>query len=367
MVCQEVDAYPYPMIADAAWRPSILQRVKYFLTGATGFIGGRVARQLVAAGHQVVAIARNPSRATDLQALGVVVREGDVTVRESLRAPMRGTDGVFHIAGWYKLGTRDKSPGQKINVDGTRNVLEVMKELGVPRGVYTSTLAVYSDTHGRLVDENYKQGGPWLSEYDRTKWVAHYEVAEPMMKAGLPLVIVQPGLVYGPGDPSPVRDTFVQYLQRKMPMLPEQTAYAWGYVDDVACGHVLAMEKGRAGECYNLAGPAHTLIEAFEMAEQITGIKPTSMRASPGMLKFMSALMRPVGAVVPLPETYSAEMLRVLAGVTYLGSSAKAQRELGFTARPLAEGLRETLAYEMRQLGMPARESSRDNTNQSAR
>ena len=101
-------------------------RTKYFVTGATGFIGGRVVRQLVAAGHQVVAVVRNPSRAQDLRALGVDVRPGDVTIEESLWGPMTGVDGVFHIAGWYKIGTKDRSEGELINVLGTRNVLTAM-------------------------------------------------------------------------------------------------------------------------------------------------------------------------------------------------------------------------------------------------
>jgi len=107
---------------------------------------------------------------------------------------------VFHMAAWYKVGAKDKSQAELVNVEGTRNVLEVMKELKIAKGVYTSTLAVFSDTKGRVVDETYRHHGPFLSEYDRTKWKAQVEVAEPMMKAGLPLVIVMPGLVYGPGD-----------------------------------------------------------------------------------------------------------------------------------------------------------------------
>src|SRR5271169_3132545 len=148
--------------------------MRYLVTGATGFIGGSVVRQLLAAGHQVSALVRRPSSATDLAALGVALYPGDVTDRPSLREPMRGVDGVFHLAGWYKVGARDRSPGERINVAGTRHVLESMAEAGVPRGVYTSTLAVFSDTGGRLVDETYRHAGPWLSEYDRTKWVAHY-------------------------------------------------------------------------------------------------------------------------------------------------------------------------------------------------
>jgi nucleoside-diphosphate-sugar epimerase len=113
-----------------------------------------------------VAPARRPERASELVRLGVEVVPGDVTVKDSIRQSMRGVDGVFHLAGWYRVGARDRSPAHRINVDGTRNVLELMRELEIPRGVYTSTLAIYSDTHGRLVDETYDYHGPWLTEYD---------------------------------------------------------------------------------------------------------------------------------------------------------------------------------------------------------
>ncbi len=312
---------------------------KYFVTGATGFIGGRVTRQLVAAGHDVVAIARNPQSAQDLVSLGVDVRPGDITDADSLRGPMAGVDGVFHLAGWYKIGSKNRAEGARINVVGTRNVLTAMRELGIPKGVYTSTLAVFSDTHGQLVDETYRTNGPWLTEYDRTKWVAHYDVAEPMIRAGLPLVIVQPGVNYGPEDTSEIRPLFVRYLQRKLRALPKRTAYCWAHVDDTARGHLLAMEKGSVGQAYIIAGWPHTLIDAFDLAERITGIPAPRFRASPGLLRALAAISR-------------SERLRVAAGVTYLGSNAKARRELGFAPRPLEEGLRETLQHEMRLLGI---------------
>ncbi|MGQ0570732.1 MAG: NAD-dependent epimerase/dehydratase family protein, partial [Armatimonadota bacterium] len=170
-----------------------------------------MARQLIAAGHQVVALVRSRGKAADLAAAGIALSEGDVTDRQSLREPMTGADGVFHIAGWFKVGAREGRAGELINVEGTRNVLSLMKELGVPKGIYTSTIAVFSDTGGRIVDETYRHNGPWLSEYDRTKWMAHYEVAEPMIADGLPLVIVQPGATYGPGDTSAYRDAILQY------------------------------------------------------------------------------------------------------------------------------------------------------------
>ena len=140
-------------------------------------------------------------------------------------------------------------------MQGTRNVLELMRDLGIPKGVYTSTVAVFSDTHGTMPDETYRFTGKHLSEYDRTKWVAHYEVADPMIAQGLPLVIVQPGLIYGPGDTSSVRTTpWVQYSQRKLPTGAQAHRVLLG-----ACGRHRARAHpgdgaGRAGESYILAG-----------------------------------------------------------------------------------------------------------------
>ncbi|MBL8057380.1 MAG: NAD-dependent epimerase/dehydratase family protein [Anaerolineales bacterium] len=323
--------------------------MRYFLTGATGFVGGRVARQLIAAGHTVTAVVRDPAKAQDLAALGVRLAPGDVTDQESLRAPMTGADGVFHIAGWYKIGVKDKRPGEAVNIQGTQNVLEVMRALGIPKGVYTSTLAVNSDTGGRRVDETYHfSGGRHLSEYDRTKALAH-EIAETFVAQGLPLVIVQPGLIYGPGDTSSVRTTLRQYLRRQLPVVPQQTAFCWAHVDDIARGHLLAMEKGRPGQSYFLAGPVHTMPEALALAQQITGI-PAPGAAPAGVFKALSAVMGLVEQIVPVPESYTAEGLRIIAGTTYIGDNAKARRELGWEPRPLAEGLRETLEHELKLL-----------------
>ena len=326
--------------------------MRYFVTGATGFVGGRVVRQLVAAGHEVAAVVRDPARAGELAELGVALHRGDVTDRESMRAPMAGADGVFHIAGWYKVGQRDARDGLRVNVAGTYNTLRLMRELGIPRGVYTSTLAVFSDTHGRLVDETYRYDGPHLSEYDRTKWIAHYEVADPLIEAGLPLVIVQPGVVYGPGDTSSLRPVLVQYLRRRLPVVPRGTAYCWAHVDDIARGHLLAMERGRPGESYIIAGPPHTLEGALDLAEELTGIPAPRLRAAPGLVRATSQVMGLVERVVPVPPDFSAEYLRASAGVTYLGSNAKARRELGYAPRSLRQGLAETLAHELRLLGM---------------
>jgi len=329
--------------------------MKLFLTGATGFIGGRLLRQLVESGHEVTCLVREPARAQGLSGPRVTIAAGDITDAGSVRRGMAGAEGVFHLAAWYKVGARDRSMAERINVDGTRNVLEAMRDLGVRKGVYTSTLAVFSDTRGRVVDETYRHRGGWLSEYERTKAAAHYEVALPMIERGLPLVIAQPGVNYGPGDTSAVREVLVQYLTRRLPMVPRGTAYCWAHVDDTAAGHALCMERGEPGGTYILGGPVHTLIEALETAERITGIPAPRLRPSGGVVRGLAAVMSVVEKVVPLPETMTGEGLLSIAGVTYTASNAKARRALGYDPRPLEVGLRETLEHEMRLLGIAPR------------
>jgi nucleoside-diphosphate-sugar epimerase len=319
--------------------------MRYLLTGATGFVGGAIVRRLVEDGHSVRAIVRTPARATTLAALGVELHEGDVTDKASMRTPMVGIDGVFHVAGWYKLTDREPEVARAVNVDGTRNVLELMHEVGVPRGVYTSTLAVNSDTHGELVDESYRFRGRHLSVYDQTKAEAH-DIAEAFIERGLPLTIVQPGLIYGPGDTSSVRKTLINLLRGRLPMVPAKTTFCWSHVDDIAAGHTQALERGAPGRAYFLAGPVHTLLEAIELAARTAGVAPPRLHVSPAVMRMMAAMASVVGRVVPLPADYSADSLRELAGTTYIGSNRRAREELGWQVRPLHEGWVETVRKE---------------------
>lgn len=322
---------------------------RYFVTGATGFLGGELVKQLISGGHQVVALARTPPRASLLRTLGVELHEGDITDPKTLSAPMAGCDGVFHVAGWYKVGVTEPL-AERINVEGTRNVLATMRELRIPKGVYTSTVAVFSDTRGMVPDESYRYDGPHLSEYDRTKWLAHYEVALPLMAEGLPLVIVLPGAVYGPGDTGALRTALVDLLRKRLPVTPRRTAFCWGYIEDTARGHVQAMERGTPGESYIITGPRHTFEEAFDLAASMAGVRKPFLHPGPRTLRAMSRVMGLVSTVADLPPGLTAEALRVLAGTTYLGANAKAVGELGFSARPLREGLDQTIEHELRLL-----------------
>jgi nucleoside-diphosphate-sugar epimerase len=320
--------------------------MKYFVTGATGFVGGVLAKKLRKLGHDVHASVRDPEKAKDLQAIGVKLFRGDVTEKESMREGMQGVDRVFHVAGWYKIGVKDKSDGERVNVQGTRNVLELMQELNIPKGVYTSTCAINSDTRGKMVDETYHFHGKHLSEYDRTKARAH-EVAKEFIAKGLPLVIVMPGLIYGPGDTSSLRTSIIDFLNGKLPMLPTQTAFCWAHVDDIAQGHILAMEKGVPGQAYIIAGEPYRIADAFQLASEFTG-RRAPMIVPYQIIKALSVLVKPFDSL--LPESYTSEGLRVVAGVTYWGDNSKAKRELGYNPRPLREGWGETLLHEVKLL-----------------
>lgn len=329
--------------------------MKHFVTGATGFVGSHVVDELVGRGDDVIALTRNRSNADHLPEEATVV-EGDITEKESMRDAMAGVDGVFHIAGWYRIGPGPwrEDHAERINVDGTRNVLELVDELDVPKAVYTSTAAVHSDTDGEHVDETYRYDGEHISVYDRTKWQAHYEVAKPLADDGVPVVIIQPGIVYGPGDTSDLRSMFQDYLQGDLPFLPRELAGAFDYIDDAARAHLFAMERGDPGEEYHVCGNAHTFVEIFKIAEKITGI-PAPREAPPALFWVLAPVVDVAERVVRPPEGFESEWMDRMAGTTWLADTTKAQHELGIEHRPLEEGLREYLEWEMDQLGLTTR------------
>lgn len=322
--------------------------MRVFVTGATGFIGTHVARQLRDRGDDVVALARNPARAGDLEDRGVELVPGDILDPAALDA-MADCDAVLHLAGWYRVGVPSEA-AEAVNVDGTRNVLQAMQRHGI-EGVHVSTLAVHSDTRGEAVDEGHRFDGRHLSVYDRTKWQAHYEVAMPMLADGLPLTIAMPGVVYGPGDHSPIAQTIRQHLQRDLPAVPATAAYCWAHVEDTARGVIQCLDHGRRGEAYHIAGPPHRLGEALDIVAGVSGVPAPMRTVGRRTLGFAAAVMRVPDLFMHLPATFHPETLRV-APATYLGDSSKARRDLGWDPRPLAEGLPEVVRSEMRGLGM---------------
>ncbi len=316
--------------------------MRYAVTGATGFVGGELAHQLRADGHEVVALVRSPARAADLRTLGVQLVEGDLADDAGLDRLLDGADGLFHVAGWYKLGERDLSAGQRVNVEGTRNVLAAAQRAGTSKVVYTSTLAVNSDTGGAVRDETYQFAGDHLSEYDRTKAEAHAIVSE-VAREGQSVVTVMPGGIYGPGDTSLTGALIAQVVAGKRPQVPSGGGrMVWAHVADVAQGHRRAMELGVPGESYMLAGEQATLAQLLQAVARIAGARGP-MLVPPAMIRIAEKVMRPVIRVAPVPPSYHPESLRASLA-SYLGSRDKAERDLHWHPRSLEEGLAQTVA-----------------------
>ena len=318
--------------------------MKAFVTGGTGFIGQQVIKKLLERQFTVYALARSSQSAAKLAAMGCTVVEGDITDMDSMRQGMVGSDVVFHIAAWYKVGAADWLQAETVNVGGTRKVLRLAHELGVPKIIYTSTVAVFGDTRGQLVDESFYQGGPFLTEYDRTKWLAHYKVALPLIEKGAPIIIVMPGAVYGPGDTSQVAE-FMRLFYRGLPALPgPETMLTYAHVEDIADGHILAMEKGKIGESYILAGPAVPFGEMVDFWSHLTAKPAPLLRIPARLVKQFAPLMGALDNMLPLPPTFSREAINIL-GATYIARSDKARAQLGWQTRPLHTGMLETFAW----------------------
>ena len=315
--------------------------MRYGITGATGFVGGALVAQLRDAGNDVVALVRDPARAAGLTARGVQLVQGDLDDTAALDRLCAGADGLFHVAGWYKVGSRTPLQGGRVNVDGTRHVLDAARRNDVPRVVHTSTLAVNSDTRGRVADESYRFTGRHLTVYDGTKAAAH-DLAVEYAADGLAVVIVMPGVVYGPGDTSQVGALLERTARGGRVVVPRGGGMCWAHVDDVARGHVLAMGQGDPGAAYMLAGPCASLADVLRRVATIAGTAPPWTLPT-SVVRVASTATALLERIVPLPPDYSAEALRASVA-TYLGTATRAESELGWRARDLDEGLRETVA-----------------------
>jgi len=313
------------------------------VSGGSGFVGRAVVRLLVERGDDVTTPVRDPRRAEALVALGATVVEDDLSDVRAMTETLRGFDAGIHAAGEYRVGIVKSERGAMwdANVGLTTRVLDAAEDAHLPRLVYVSTVNVFGNTRGRVVDETYRRDlrEGFLSWYDETKYGAH-EVAEQRIARGAAVIIVQPSQVYGPGDHSGYGDQLRLAYEGKLRYraLAGQ-ALCLVHVDDLAVGIVAALDRGAIGESYVLAGPPITYDEAIALAARLGGRK-VPFALPKGLLRRLS----PVGALIGQPNLR--EVLAASIDVTYLGSSEKAERELGFQARPIEDGLRATYGLE---------------------
>jgi len=317
--------------------------MRAFVTGGTGFIGSHVVKRLRDRGDYVVVLARRPEKAAGLD---IEVVEGDLSDAHAIRRGMDGCQAVFHIAADYRVGmaASKRDAMRDSNIGGTERVLDPAADAGVDKIVYISTINVFGNTKGETVDESYRrnEADGFVSTYDQTKYRAHL-LAEQRAAEGAPIVIVQPGSVYGPGDHALVGQMIEQASTGKMPAkaFPE-LGLNMVHVDDVADGIMLAYDKGRPGESYVLGGEMTTQGELIDKAAAIGGKKPPRMKVPPVLLKAMIPVGRWVGPPMGLPPNFR-EMISAAHNVTYWAKDDKARRELGYAPRDLDAGLRQTI------------------------
>jgi len=314
--------------------------VRAFVTGATGFLGGRVVPRLRQRGDEVVALVRDPSRATGLDA--ELVR-GDLSDRARLAEQVRGADAVFHLAALYKVGIpkSERAAMFEANVRGTENVLDAAVDAGVARIVYVSTVNAFGNTRGRIVDETYERAGDdFVSAYDETKYRAHLAAKERIAR-GAPIVIVQPGAIYGPGDHSELGWQLELARTGKLKLLAlAGVGVNAVHVDDAAVGILLAHDEGRIGESYVIGGEITTLRRMLEIVSEQSGHRMPRFELPAALIKLAIPLGPLLGKVMKTGPSLR-ELISASDGVTYWATDAKARRELGYAPRPLSEGLRD--------------------------
>lgn len=318
--------------------------MRVFVTGATGFIGGHVARRLRERGDDVVALVRSPEKADSLRGLGVELVEGDLSDGDAIRRGLEGADAAIHGAAVYKVGIpkSEREAMREANVGGTERVLDAAGKAGVSRIVYVSTVNVFGNTRGDVVDEAYERPKDgYLSTYDETKYLSH-QIARDRIENGLPIVIVQPGGVYGPDDHSEIGNVIDQVSRGKLPALPfADTGFNLVHVEDVADGVLLALDKGEVGESYVLGGELSTMGELAEKVAGIAGRKPPR-RMPTAVLKAVAPAGPVLGKLMGFPPNFG-ELITVSDGVTYWAKDDKARERLGYKPRDLDTGLRQTL------------------------
>ncbi len=316
--------------------------MKAFVTGATGFIGSHVARQLAEQGAKLRLLVRRGSRRENIAGLNAELVEGDLTDAASLRRGMEGCDAVFHLAADYRMWIPDPRPMYAANVEGTVNIIKAAQQAGVRRTVYCSSVATMGFGYEpKAVDEETPvHEAAMVGHYKRSKFLAEQEAIK-LARAGAEVVIVNPSAPIGEQDikPTPTGEIVVRFLKKGFPAYME-TGLNIVDVRDTARGHLLAFEQGRRGERYILGGDNMTLKQALDTLAEITGLLAPKMKVAHGVAM----------AFATMDEFFTGKLLRRTPGSTrdeirmgrkYMWvSSAKAERELGYTHGPAREALR---------------------------
>lgn len=317
------------------------------VTGASGFIGSAVVRKLVARGRKVRAIVEPGADTRNLDGLDVERFECDITHGKKMFSALEGCSSLFHLAAIYKMWTPDRAPIWKVNVEGTESVLLAAMHAKVSRIVHTSsTVAVGLVPNGEADETTEFNQMDVAGDYTLTKWQSE-RIAMRFAEAGLPVVVVNPGLPFGPGDrtPTPTGKIVLSILDGSAPPAVGPGGFGTVDVDDCAEGHLLAEEKGRVGERYILVADNVTIADFVSRVEKVAGISRRKLWVPGSIGVAMASMMEWWSDRVSHREPLVTAKYARYAQRNAFFSSAKARKELGFTTRPLEDSIARAIDF----------------------
>jgi dihydroflavonol-4-reductase len=313
-----------------------------FVTGANGFTGSHLVKFLCDRGYRVKGLVRKSSNLSRLENCEIELVYGDICDREILKEAMKDVDIVFHLAAYVELGLVDEAAMERVNVEGTRAILEVSQAAKISKAIYCSTIGVYGDTGGQVIDETFQRQQKYFSSaYDRTKYQAQ-QLVDKFYQQGLPVVSVMPSGIFGVDDPhfGPVMQLFCQ---------GKLTFWVGGdritgivHVDDLVEAMVLAVEKSQAGEHYIISTGELKTREMFAILSQKTGI-PTPKNLPEFLVRIIGNILDPIGRLFSWNPPISKERVHYLYDRCVRIDASKARQQLGWQPRSLTETLQDSL------------------------
>ncbi|MCU0565278.1 MAG: NAD-dependent epimerase/dehydratase family protein [Oculatellaceae cyanobacterium Prado106] len=316
--------------------------MKALVTGANGFTGSHLVKALEQRGDSVVAWIRPSSDRTRLATCQAELALGDITDRPALTAAMSGVDVVFHTAAYVELGIVDAAMMERVNVEGTRTVLAAAKAAGVKKLVYCSTIGVYGDTQGRVIDETFvREQRDFSSAYDSTKYRAQ-QLVDQAIQSGLSVVSVMPSGIFGADDPhfGPVMDSFLKGKLKVWAGGDRITGIV--HVDDLVSAMLLAADKAPAGAHYIISTGDMSTRDMFDFLSQETGI-PAPQEVPEPVVRFVGTLLDPLGRLFSWQPPISRERVHYIYDRCVRVDGSKAKRELGWQPRSVEQTLRDSL------------------------
>ena len=323
--------------------------MKIFVSGATGSIGSHLVKILSERGDTIHALVRSTEKARNLSFDNVSLFQGDITDKESVDRAMKGCEQAYHVAAYVQVWAKDTGIFYDINVRGTVNVMQSALEHKINRVVFTSTAGIFGPSINGVITEDKIRDIDLFNEYEGSKLMAESKVKDFVNIKGLDVVIVSPTRVYGPflfGDPSSTTLVIHKYVNHGWRLYPGDGKGVGNYVyiEDVAMGHILAMEKGKTGETYLLGGENYSYIEFFNMLGQVSGIRRVMIKIPMWMQLFYARLQLFMAILSGRKPELTPKW--VVRGKYHNElSPEKAIRELGLPLTPLKEGLEKSVEW----------------------